>query len=132
MSKILVTGAKGFIGSALVLKLNAQGQKTLSMNSSDGDISEIETLAKFSQEKISHVIHLAGKTFVPDSLINPQLFYKTNVLGTVNILEFCRINRVPLTYISAYIYGHCDTLPIQENAAVQPSNPYAMTKWLAE
>lgn len=49
MSKILVIGAKGFIGNALALTL-------------DKDISEIETLVKFSQEKISHVTHLAGNT----------------------------------------------------------------------
>lgn len=132
MSKVLVTGARGFIGSALVQKLNAQGYKTLSVSSKDGDIAEVETLTKFSQEKISHIIHLAAKTFVPDSLANPQLFYRTNVLGTTNVLEFCRVNRIPLTYVSAYIYGHCDSLPISENVKVQPSNPYAMTKWLAE
>lgn len=132
MSKILVTGARGFIGSALVQKLNAQGYKTLSVSSADGDIAEVETLTKFSQEKIFHVIHLAAKTFVPDSLVNPQIFYKTNVLGTANVLEFCRANRIPLTYVSAYIYGHCKSLPISENETVQPSNPYAMTKWLAE
>ena len=132
MSNILVTGANGFIGRALVEKLNSHGLNVVSLTSMEGDIANKQTMEKFSQKGISHVFHLAGKTFVPDSWINPQIFYETNVLGTVNVLEFCRVNHVPLTYISAYVYGHPDILPIREDSVIRPSNPYAMTKWIAE
>lgn len=132
MSKILVTGASGFIGRALVSRLKAQGRDVVPVDSADGDIASRETLAKFAQQDIAHVFHLAGKTFVPDSWDDPQAFCQTNVLGTVNVLEFCRKSRIPITYVSAYVYGHPDSLPIGENSAIRPSNPYALTKRLAE
>ena len=132
MSKIIVTGASGFIGRALVIKLNSQGWDVIPVTAADGDIADSCTLAKCLQKDIAHVFHLAGKTFVPDSWVNPQGFYQTNVLGTVSVLEFCRARNIPLTYVSAYVYGHPNTLPICEDSAIKPNNPYAMTKWLAE
>lgn len=132
MSKILVTGASGFIGRALTSRLKVQGRDVVPVDSADGDIASRETLAKFEQENIAHVFHLAGKTFVPDSWDDPQAFCQTNVLGTVNVLEFCRKRRIPMTYVSAYVYGHPDSLPISESSAIRPSNPYALTKRLAE
>lgn len=132
MSKILVTGASGFIGRALVSRLKASGRDVVPVASADGDIASRKTLEKFAQQNIAHVFHLAGKTFVPDSWDDPQAFCQTNVLGTVNVLEFCRKNRIPMTYVSAYVYGHPDSLPISEDSAIRPSNPYALTKRLAE
>ena len=132
MSKILVTGASGFIGRALASRLKVQEQDVVLMGCADGDIASRETLAKFAQQDIAHVFHLAGKTFVPDSWDDPQAFCQTNVLGTINALELCRKNRIPMTYVSAYVYGHPDRLPIAESSAIRPSNPYALTKRLAE
>jgi GDP-4-dehydro-6-deoxy-D-mannose reductase len=132
VSKIVITGASGFIGKALAFRLKAQGRDVVPVDSADGDIASRETLAKFAQQEIAHVFHLAGKTFVPDSWDDPQAFCQTNVLGTVNVLEFCRKSRIPMTYVSAYVYGHPDSLPIGENSAIRPTNPYALTKRLAE
>lgn len=102
------------------------------MDSSDGDIASRETLTRFAKQDVAHVIHLAGKIFVPDSWGDPQTFCQINVLGTVSVLEFCRNHHIPLTYVSAYVYGHPDSLPIGEDSAIRPSNPYALTKRLAE
>jgi len=132
VSKILVTGASGFIGKALTSRLKAQGQDVVSVDSSDGDIASRKTLEKFTQQDISHVFHLAGKTYVPDSWDDPYTFYKTNTLGTETVLEFCREKEVHLTYVSAYIYGVPECLPISENAPIQPNNPYAHSKYLSE
>lgn len=132
MSKILITGASGFIGRALASRLKAMGRDVVPLDSADGDIADRETLAGYTQYDIAHVFHLAGKTFVPDSWDDPQAFCQTNVLGTVNVLEFCRKKRIPVTYVSAYVYGHPDSLPIGEDSAIRPSNPYALTKRLAE
>ena len=132
MSKALVSGASGFIGRALVSRLKAQGWEVTPVDSAVGDIASQETLAKFAQQDIAHVFHLAGKTFVPDSWDNPLAFCQTNVQGTVNVLEFCRKKTIPMTFVSAYVYGYPDSLPIGENSPIRPSNPYALSKWLAE
>ncbi|OGO28989.1 MAG: hypothetical protein A2W33_07285 [Chloroflexi bacterium RBG_16_52_11] len=129
---MLVTGASGFIGRSLTSRLKAQGWDVAQVDSAVGDIASQETLDRFAQQDIAHVFHLAGKTFVPDSWDDPQAFCRTNVLGTVNVLEFCRKKRSPVTYVSAYVYGHPDSLPIGEDSTVRPSNPYALTKRLAE
>jgi nucleoside-diphosphate-sugar epimerase len=129
---VLVTGASGFIGRSLTSRLKAQGWDVAQADSAIGDIASQVTLDKFAQQDIAHVFHLAGKTFVPDSWNDPHAFCQTNVLGTANVLEFCRKKRIPLTYLSAYVYGHPDSLPIGEDSPVRPSNPYALTKRLAE
>jgi nucleoside-diphosphate-sugar epimerase len=132
VGKVLVIGASGFIGSALATRLMAQGLDVVPVDSSVGDIADRETLAKFAHLEIAHVFHLAGKTFVPDSWDDPQAFCQTNVLGTINVLEFCRKKHIPVTYVSAYVYGHPDRLPIAEDSEIRPSNPYALSKRLAE
>lgn len=132
MSKILVTGASGFIGRALSFRLKANGHDVLAVDSAVGDIASKGTMLQFAQQDITHFFHLAGKTFVPDSWADPLEFFQTNVQGTVNALEFCRKKHIPITYVSAYVYGHPDSLPIGESNAIRPSNPYALTKRLAE
>lgn len=132
MSKILITGASGFIGRALAIRLKSQSFDMALTSSADGDITSPNTLVRFDQTDISHVFHLAGKTYVPDSWNNPVAFYQTNLLGTTNILEFCKNRGIPMTYVSAYVYGHPDVLPIRENSTIRPSNPYALSKRLAE
>lgn len=132
MNKILVTGASGFIGMALTERLKALGHDVKTLYSRNGDIADRNTFEKFERGSVEHVFHLAGKTFVPDSWENPQLFCHTNVLGTVNVMEFCRKHQIPITFVSAYVYGHPDSLPISENNAICPSNPYALSKRLAE
>ena len=132
MSKVLVTGAEGFIGKALVSKLKSGGYDTIGIGSGEGDISGGEPLNTFRSEEIKHVFHLASKNYVPDSWTDPASFYRTNVLGTQQVLEFCKSRGAGLTYVSAYLYGIPAKLPIAESDNVRPNNPYAHTKYLAE
>jgi nucleoside-diphosphate-sugar epimerase len=81
---------------------------------------------------VSHVFHLAGKSYVPESWRDPQSFYETNVMGTVNVLEHCRRNQAALTLVSSYVYGHPQRLPISEDHPLAAANPYSHTKILAE
>lgn len=129
MSKksILITGSSGFIGSNLIKKIGAN-YNIVEFNTNHGDIAT----ADLSFKGIDHVIHLAGQTFVPRSWEDPYTFYKTNILGTVNILDFCRRNNAPLTYISAYVYGIPEYLPIDEKHPMQAANPYMHSKVEAE
>jgi GDP-4-dehydro-6-deoxy-D-mannose reductase len=132
MKSILVTGASGFIGSALVNRLQFMGYKVTQFSSIDGDISDVNFTKEYKNSNFFHVFHLASKTFVPDSWENPYDFYKTAILGTVNILQLCRVKNIPLTYVSAYLYGIPEDLPINEGHRVKPNNPYAHSKFLAE
>lgn len=129
IKSVLVTGAKGFIGKNLVQKLlNQKIFKVIEFDIEDGDIANQE----FQYEEIDHIIHLAGKTYVPDSWKFPFNFYRTNFLGTINILELCRKLNCPLTYISAYVYGEPEYLPIDENHPLKAANPYMHSKLQAE
>lgn len=127
-NKILVTGATGFLGRHLVAALEAQGRAVRLHSSADGDIAN----CPLPMEGVSHVFHLAGKSYVPDSWQNPHAFYHTNVMGTVNVLEHCRRNQAALTLISSYVYGQPQRLPIAEDHPLAAANPYAHTKILAE
>lgn len=132
MSRILVTGAGGFVGCALASRLEQTGHSVIALRSSDGRIEDPQTWRSFRSDGIGWVFHLAGKTFVPDSWDDPVGFLGTNALGAANALEFCRLHSVPLTYVSAYVYGQPRSLPIREDAPVQPNNPYALSKRTAE
>jgi GDP-4-dehydro-6-deoxy-D-mannose reductase len=130
--RILVTGATGFIGKELVLALEAQNHVVTALSSAQGDIAEPATLSPLASTAFDHIFHLAGKTFVPASWQEPASFLKANVDGTRNVLEFCRLKKISLTYVSAYLYGIPSRLPIKESDPVTPNNPYALSKQLAE
>ncbi|MCX6245339.1 MAG: NAD-dependent epimerase/dehydratase family protein [Bacteroidetes bacterium] len=132
MKKILVTGARGFMGRRLVERLTLLGKMVIGIDKEDGDIANEDALGLFEKEDISYVFHLAGKTFVPDSWKNPSEFYRVNVLGTQNVLDFCRKTGAMLTYVSSYVYGTPQYLPIDETHPLNAYNPYSHTKILAE
>lgn len=132
MKHILVTGSNGFIGSALTQHLSQLGYRIYEHNLSDGDISKDGSLRFCEKLNIDHVFHLAARTFVPDSWVYPQEFIRSNVLGTGQVLEFCRKSGASLTYISAYLYGNPESLPITEETPIKPNNPYALSKSMAE
>jgi len=125
---VLVTGSEGFIGSILVARLKGEGYTVNNWDEKDGDIS----ITPIDLQNIDHVFHLAAQTFVPKSWDEPYSFYKSNTLGTVNVLEFCKTNKISLTFISAYVYGAPNTLPISESHELKPANPYMHSKILAE
>jgi len=132
MKSVLLTGASGFIGSALKLKLNNLNYDIVEINSTSGGVTNSEIFNGLLSNNFTHVFHLAGKTFVPESWESPSMYIKVNVYGTQNVLEFCRKMRLSLTFVSAYLYGKSKTLPICEDCPICPNNPYAHSKYLAE
>ncbi len=129
MKTILVTGSKGFIGKNLVPALKELNYNVIEFS---GDITKNESYYNLNQLEFSHCFHLAAKSYVPDSWLKPDEFIKTNVYGTEKILELCRIKNASLTFMSSYLYGIPKKLPIAENHPLQPNNPYAFSKHMAE
>jgi nucleoside-diphosphate-sugar epimerase len=125
---ILVTGASGFVGTHLVRELQSRGARVVTHSTRDGDLSRSEPKA----HGIRHVYHLAARTYVPESWLNPLNFYEANVLGTLNVLEFCRKSGSSLTLLSSYVYGQPGRLPISEDHPLEAFNPYSHSKILAE
>jgi len=129
--KIGVTGSSGFIGSKLCLKLKKLNIDVVCLDIKDGfDITDRQQIQ--AVEKIDMLVHLAAKSYVPDSYLFPYEFYHLNVFGTINALELCRIHNAKMIFVSSYLYGHPQYLPIDEQHPVSACNPYAHTKLISE
>jgi nucleoside-diphosphate-sugar epimerase len=126
--RILVTGSDGFIGTALVPVLEQAGYEVAHFDLADGDISR----DRLDFPSVTRVLHLAAKTFVPESWHDPVSFYQVNVMGTANVLEFCRRQGCSLTLMSSYLYGPPRFLPITEDHPIDPNTPYNHSKALVE
>jgi nucleoside-diphosphate-sugar epimerase len=130
MSKVLVTGASGFLGPHLVLALRAAGHEVIEARRESGDIADAATWKQFP--RADAVMHLAGKSFVPESWQVPDVFVRTNLGGAVQAMEYCRTHGAHLVYPSSYMYGDAVEQPIAESSPLVARNPYALSKKLAE
>ena len=141
--KVLVVGGAGYIGSVVSrFVLDAGHDVTvlddLSTGHHDavpseavfvhGDISSAGDL--FGAESYDAVIHLAAKSLVGESVVNPSLYWHTNVGGTRALLDAMTQHRVPVLVFSstAATYGEPDAVPITEDFATRPTNTYGATK----
>ena len=150
--KVLVTGGAGFIGSNLVDKLVQKGQKVIVLdNFSTGqrsnlsrhnkknvkiikvDISGNKSLDKYFKN-IDYVFHLAGLADIVPSIENPSKYFKSNVVGTFNVIQAAKKAKIKkfIYAASASCYGMPNKFPINEDAKINPMYPYALTKWQAE
>jgi nucleoside-diphosphate-sugar epimerase len=126
--RVLVTGARGFIGARLVAALADTGAEVISHGREEGDVAS----KALPYEGVTHVFHLAARTRVPESWNDTFGYYQSNVMGAVNVLEFCRKTGCSSTFLSSYVYGEPEFLPISESHPVRAFNPYSHTKILAE
>lgn len=150
--KVLVTGGAGFIGSHLTeLLLKAGHDVTVFDDFSSGRAENLLSLrdlpltvvsasildaqaVRDAMQGIDWVFHLAGKADIVPSINDPELYYDTNVTGTLNVLQAARASGVKrLVYAaSSSCYGIPDVYPTPESAPVQPQYPYALTKRMGE
>lgn len=133
MTKVFITGVKGSIGQALQKALISAGNQVVFQ---ENKVLRIEDPTYFEEidqpESIDVLYHLAALSFVPKSWEKPADFIRVNVLGTTQVLEFCRKYNIKIIYISSYAYGIPTYLPIDENHPVSAANPYALSKIMAE
>lgn len=151
-SKVLVTGADGFIGSHLAEALVAAGasvRATALYNSfgtwgwldslpSDvkseidvrlGDVRDPSCVSTF-MDGVDVVFHLAALIAIPYSYVAPRSYVETNISGTLNVLEAARVASTGLVVMTSTseVYGTAQYVPIDEGHPMQGQSPYSASK----
>ena len=140
---VIVFGANGFIGRAMVRKLIEQNVNVLGvgLNAPSERICDFVELKANSQideiisGKPDFVINCAGSASVPLSLENPLNDYLKNTDLVVQTLEAIRKNSPFTKFInlsSAAVYGQPEELPVKEESTPRPISPYGYNKWISE
>jgi nucleoside-diphosphate-sugar epimerase len=134
--EILLTGASGFLGRAVVKELEKNNiLKSLSRVSGDYQFSLEKEIPIFDQ-KFDLVIHAAGKAHsVPKSEVEKKQFFDVNVLGTLNLLKGLEILGLPDKFVfisSVSVYGQEESINIQEGRTLEAEDPYGLSKVVAE
>ncbi|HEY5974593.1 MAG TPA: NAD-dependent epimerase/dehydratase family protein [Geobacteraceae bacterium] len=144
----LITGAAGFLGSALANHLAREGHQVRGLDDlstgdpqalspdvhfTRGDVSDRPKLWTLLQE-VDVVYHLAARVSVPESILYPRDYNLVNVGGTVALMEAMRdvgVRRVVLASSGA-VYGDLGKQPLSESEIPNPRSPYAVSKLAAE
>ncbi len=144
----LITGAAGFLGTALANQLAREGHQVRGLDDlstgdprmlspdvhfTRGDVNDRPKLWTLLQE-VDCVYHLAARVSVPESVLYPREYNAVNVGGTVSLMEAMRdvgVRRVILASSGA-VYGDQGEQPLQETAIPSPGSPYAVSKVSAE
>ncbi|CAN5340901.1 GDP-mannose 4,6-dehydratase [soil metagenome] len=160
MSRALVTGAAGFVGSTLVDRLLADGHQVLGIdNLSTGRIGNLEQAFRLNRSRPGRfhflevdvqapelkdivggtnpdtIFHLAAQIDVRVSVADPQFDARSNVLGTINLCEAARlagVHRIVYAASGGSRYGAPTCLPVGEDSMVDPLSPYAVAKIAGE
>jgi len=131
MKTIAVTGSSGFIGKHLLNVLKGVYKSVIELDIDKGFNlllkKDVRRVPKFDV-----IIHLAAKSFVPQSFKIPWEYYLQNYTLTLNVLELARKNHAKVVFFSSYLYGTPDYLPINETHPIKPHNPYAQSKLICE
>jgi len=146
---IMVTGGAGYIGSHAVRLLGEAGYEVLvydhlhrghreavaGFNLIEGDTADTERVSQaLAQYKVDAVMHFAAYSLVGESVEQPGLYYRNNVVGGLSLLEAAIKTGVKYFIFSssAAVYGEPDMIPIKEIHARRPVNPYGETKVVLE
>jgi len=146
---ILVTGGAGYIGSHVLLQLQARGERVVALDNLYtgfrqavrtaplivGDVGDRELVAGVLREhQIDTVMHFAAHTIVPESVRDPLKYYGNNTCATRNLLEACsRQGMRQLVFSStAAVYGIPAGGICDEDMPLLPVNPYGTSKLVSE
>lgn len=157
MTKILITGGAGYIGSHAVKTFLENGYEVVVFdNFFRGYQQAIDTLKGkfgekidfikgdlrnkneispvFKQFKIDGVIHFAALCLVTESMENPSLYFENNFYGSLNLISTMVENDVDKIVFSSTseVYGENEYLPIDESHKLKPLNPYGLSKKMVE
>lgn len=149
-SPILVTGGAGYIGSHVILALHDCGYPIVVLdNLSSGNIEVVPSYCEFiqgnagnnqlvseiiKQHKINAVMHFAGSIVVEESVQNPLKYYQNNTEVSRSLIQTCVQENIKNFIFSstAAVYGNPLHVPITENEAIAPVNPYGHSKAMTE
>jgi len=144
--RILVTGGAGYVGSVSAERLLAAGHDVVVLDSlvtghraavpvgarlevgSYGDLEAVAALLE--RERIDAVLHCGARSLVGESVREPALYYRENVVGGVALLDAmtrAHVGRIVFSSTAA-VYGVPESSPIPEDAPLRPINPYGETK----
>ena len=143
--KLLVTGGAGYIGSIVSRQLLAAGHRVVVLDSLErghraavapdarfvhADLRDAEAVTEAVSEGFDGVLHFAALALVGESVNQPELYYRANVVGTMNLLDAMRAFEVPRLVFSSTcaVYGEPDEVPIPETAPPRPVNAYGASK----
>lgn len=150
MSKYLVTGGAGFIGTNIVKALLQQGHEVVVFDNYaagkkedriqpkavyvEGDIRDTESLHAVCSQGFDGIFHLAALPRVSFSVENPLVTHDVNVTGTLNVLLAARDHKIKRVVFSSSssVYGNQETFPLQEDMKPAPISPYALHKFTGE
>ncbi len=147
--KVFVTGGAGYIGSHVVKLLGQHGHNVLVFDNLStghewavlsgklvkGDLNDRQLLKDTLKDyQPDAVMHFAASIQVEESTREPLMYYRNNVINSINLLE--AMTELGIGYFiyssTAATYGIPDTIPVDENAPLSPINPYGMTKVMVE
>src|SRR3989338_2680433 len=147
--KVLITGGAGYIGSHAAKHFSKSGSSVFVLDNLgrghewavkwspfiQADLgNEKELKNVLVERKIDAVIHFAAHSCVGESVQNPSLYFRNNVMNTIRLLDAMREANVKYLVFSstAAVYGHPKTIPIPESHERIPVNPYGETKLFIE